>query len=147
SELSPQRVNRVGDVVKVDQEVTVKVLNVDPGARRMSLSIKAALREPEPVEEDEEDEVAPAPRKRTTPLRGGGGDKIVEQPAGGVSAVPGSASPQAVLAVGLHQAQKPGNRPVDLVAALGVADLPGRVLLAQHRHGRDDVLALAHRLG
>lgn len=41
SELAHERVNRVESVVKPDQVVTVKVLSVDPGARRISLSLKA----------------------------------------------------------------------------------------------------------
>jgi small subunit ribosomal protein S1 len=41
SELSHDRVNRVSAVVKPDEVVTVKVLGVDPGSRRISLSIKA----------------------------------------------------------------------------------------------------------
>jgi small subunit ribosomal protein S1 len=81
SELAPQRVNRVGDVVKEGQEVNVKVLNVDVANRRMSLSIKQALKEPEPEAEEEADE-APAPpvKKRTTPLRGGVGNKMILPP-------------------------------------------------------------------
>jgi ribosomal protein S1 len=75
SELAPQRVMRVRDIVQVGQEVNVKVLSVDPGQRRISLSLKAALpKEPEAPEEDETaEEAAPAkpPRPRTTPLRGG----------------------------------------------------------------------------
>jgi ribosomal protein S1 len=80
SELSPARVRRVIDVVKVGQDVQVMVLNVDKGQRRISLSLKAALpKEPEPeaaaeAEEEEGVEVKP-PRPRTTPLRGGIGDK------------------------------------------------------------------------
>ena len=55
------------------------VLSVDPEQRRISLSLKAALpKEPETeaVEEAEEEavEVKP-PRPRTTPLRGGIGEK------------------------------------------------------------------------
>ena len=76
SELAPQRVRRVGDIVKEGQEVQVMVLSVDPAQRRMSLSLKAALKK-EPVEEPEEEEeieVKPLP-PRTTPLRGGIGDK------------------------------------------------------------------------
>jgi small subunit ribosomal protein S1 len=77
SELAPQRVFRVGDIVKVDQEVQVKVLSVDPAQRRISLSLKAAqVKEPEPAAEEPEPEPeAPAkpPRPRTTPLRGGTG--------------------------------------------------------------------------
>jgi small subunit ribosomal protein S1 len=75
SELSPQRVRRVGDVVQVGQEVQVMVLDVDRNQRRISLSLKAAMPKEgeEPQEEDEEIEVKPA-RPRTTPLRGGLGD-------------------------------------------------------------------------
>jgi small subunit ribosomal protein S1 len=78
SELAPQRIRKVTDVVQVDQEVNVRVLSLDAEARRMSLSIKQALRaaEPEPAEGEEEDEApAPPPRPRTTPLRGGVGNK------------------------------------------------------------------------
>ena len=81
SELAPQRVRRVIDVVKADQEVLVMIMNVDPAQRRISLSLKAALpKEPEPEavagEEPEEDETPAAPpRPRTTPLRGGIGQK------------------------------------------------------------------------
>jgi small subunit ribosomal protein S1 len=78
SELAPQRVHRVRDIVQVGQEVKVMVLNVDPGQRRISLSLKAALpKEPEAPVEEEEEEVAPSrpARPRATPLRGGiGGD-------------------------------------------------------------------------
>jgi ribosomal protein S1 len=77
SELAPQRVWRVGDVVQSGQEVQVKVLSVDAAQRRISLSLKAALvRAPEPAPaEEEEESAAPEParpaRPRTTPLRGG----------------------------------------------------------------------------
>jgi hypothetical protein len=53
---------------------------VDREARRISLSLKAALpKEPEPAEEEEAVEEEPAapvkpPKPRTTPLRGGTGD-------------------------------------------------------------------------
>ena len=81
SELAPQRVNRVGDVVKEGQEVNVKVLNVDVANRRMSLSLKQALKEPEPEAEDEADEAEARPvKKRTTPLRGRVGNKTVLPP-------------------------------------------------------------------
>jgi small subunit ribosomal protein S1 len=77
SELASQRVFRVHDIVKPDQEVQVKVLSVDPAQRRISLSLKAAqAKEPEPAAEEPEPEPeAPAkpPRPRTTPLRGGTG--------------------------------------------------------------------------
>ncbi|HLJ92033.1 MAG TPA: S1 RNA-binding domain-containing protein [Gemmataceae bacterium] len=74
SELAPQRVRRVADVVQVGQEVRVMVLDVDRNQRRISLSLKAAMpKEAEEPEEEEEVEVKPR-RPRTTPLRGGLGD-------------------------------------------------------------------------
>jgi small subunit ribosomal protein S1 len=85
SELAPQRVWRVEDVVQVEQEVRVKVLRVDPEQHRISLSIRSAVAPPEPTPEEEEaEEEAPKkvkpPRPRTTPLRGG----IGEQEGGGL---------------------------------------------------------------
>ncbi len=89
SELSPNRVRRVTDVVKPDQEVEVAVLSVDKAQRRIALSLKAALKMKEdaemanrPAEEPEEEEETPPPkpRVRTTPLRGGTGEKFVFPP-------------------------------------------------------------------
>jgi small subunit ribosomal protein S1 len=76
SELAPQRVFRVRDIVQVDQEVEVVVLKVDKAARKMSLSLKAAAPKAEtPATVEEEPEVVEEPKKppkpRTTPLRGG----------------------------------------------------------------------------
>jgi small subunit ribosomal protein S1 len=77
SELSPQRVRRVADVVQPGQEVQVMVLRVDQAERKISLSLKAALAEA-PVEEAEAEEETPVdvkpPRPRTKPLRGGIGE-------------------------------------------------------------------------
>src|SRR5262249_3421045 len=78
SELAPQRVFRVKDIVKPDQEVEVVVLKVDKPARKISLSLKAAMPKPEPVKVEEEpepevEEPKKPPKPRTTPLRGGTG--------------------------------------------------------------------------
>jgi len=77
SELAPQRVRRVADIVQAGQSVQVMVLNVEKEQRRLSLSLKAAqakavedTEKANTEEEDEEIEVRP-PRPRTTPLRGG----------------------------------------------------------------------------
>jgi len=74
SELAPQRVWRVADIVKEGQEVKVMILSVDKEKRRISLSLKAALpvELPKVEEEEDDDEVAEVkpPRPRTTPLRG-----------------------------------------------------------------------------
>jgi small subunit ribosomal protein S1 len=84
SELAPQRVFNVGNVVKVGQTVEVMVLNVDPEKKRISLSLKQAHMarqaaepkdEPAAAEPEPEAEVPTKVRKpRTTPLRGGIGD-------------------------------------------------------------------------
>jgi small subunit ribosomal protein S1 len=76
SELSPQRVRKVSDVVKEGQEVRVMVLGVDTAQRRISLSLKAVVDEEARKAEEEAEEAAPEatpkpPRPRTTPLRGG----------------------------------------------------------------------------
>jgi small subunit ribosomal protein S1 len=74
SELAPQRVHRVRDIVQAGQDVRVMVLNVDPNQRRISLSLKAALpKEAEATEEESAEEEIPVKpaRPRTTPLRGG----------------------------------------------------------------------------
>jgi small subunit ribosomal protein S1 len=83
SEISQQRIRHPRDVIKVEQSVAVKVLNVDPQARRMSLSIKAAsakeAEEATPIVEEvaatpEGPTAPPKPSKpRKTPLRGGTG--------------------------------------------------------------------------
>jgi small subunit ribosomal protein S1 len=87
SELSPTRVRRVIDIVKPGQEVEVVVVSLDPGQRRIGLSLKAALpkgEEPEAAETEPEEEEAPPPkpRVRTTPLRGGigGGGPLINLP-------------------------------------------------------------------
>jgi small subunit ribosomal protein S1 len=77
SELSPQRVRRVADVVQPGQVVQVMVLKVDPAQRRISLSLKAA-QQPEEAAEETAAVAEETPKKphrpRTTPLRGGIGD-------------------------------------------------------------------------
>jgi len=89
SQLAPQRVWRVSDVVQAGQTVEVRILSVDKERERISLSLKDAIAKPsvaEPQPETEE-EGAPAPPKppkpRTTPLRGGigsGGPLFPEMP-------------------------------------------------------------------
>jgi small subunit ribosomal protein S1 len=51
SELSNQRVRRVRDVVSEGQSVEVEILNVDPGARRIALSLKRIAQEKEDAED------------------------------------------------------------------------------------------------
>ena len=79
SELAPQRVRRVADVVQIGMEVRVMVLRVDTSQRKISLSLKAAMPKdsPEPTSEEEMDEdiAQNLPRPRNTALRGGIGSE------------------------------------------------------------------------
>ncbi len=52
SQCAATRINKVEDAVSVGQEVQVKVLSIDPDAKRISLSIRALL-EPEPAPQEE----------------------------------------------------------------------------------------------
>jgi small subunit ribosomal protein S1 len=64
SELSTQRVRRVRDVVSDGQRVEVEVLSVDPGARRIALSLKAIkAKEEEDADAAEAEEEAAALRE------------------------------------------------------------------------------------
>jgi small subunit ribosomal protein S1 len=77
SELAHHKVFKVENVVKEGQEVECKVLDVDPEAQRMSLSLKAAIAQPEKAEgkpgeaEVEEPRRELAVPKRSGPLKGG----------------------------------------------------------------------------
>jgi small subunit ribosomal protein S1 len=79
SELSPNRVRRVADIVQPGQEVEVRILKIEPEARRLSLSLRPLPKTEEPEaeeEEEEEDETPPAPPTvRKVPLKGGLGDR------------------------------------------------------------------------
>jgi small subunit ribosomal protein S1 len=84
SELAPQRVFNVGNVVKVGQTIEVMILNVDGEKQRIGLSLKqahmarqaAAQKEEAPSTEPEPEAEEPAKvrKPRATPLRGGIGD-------------------------------------------------------------------------
>lgn len=49
SEIEHRRINHPQDVLKQDQVVQAKVLKIDPGTRRISLSLKAMIAIPEPT--------------------------------------------------------------------------------------------------
>jgi small subunit ribosomal protein S1 len=85
SELSPNRVRRVTDIVKPEQDVEVRILKVEPDQKRIALSLLPA-RKDAPLEDDDEkseseteggaDSVRPAPTpERKVPLKGGLGDR------------------------------------------------------------------------
>ncbi len=80
SELSPTRVRRVVDIVQPAQEVEVRILKVDPEARKISLSLLPAFKgnvtakEAEPEEEAEDDTPPAARPEPKIPLKGGLGD-------------------------------------------------------------------------
>ncbi len=83
SELSPNRVRRVSDIVKPEQEVEVRILKVEPEARRIGLSLRPSPKAPIAPAEEEEDaesevgaEAPPPPRPEPkVPLKGGLGDR------------------------------------------------------------------------
>lgn len=70
SELADRRVNLVTDVVKPNDKVQVRVLEVDPENRRLSLSIKRSKEAPAP-EPVAASPATAAKKKRDRPLRGG----------------------------------------------------------------------------
>lgn len=76
SELGPKRVYRVKDFVQPGQEVSVRVLKIDPDARKISLSLKPGPAAPvaEPEDDGTPDEPPTPKPERKIPLRGGLGD-------------------------------------------------------------------------
>src|SRR4051812_43657286 len=73
SELAHHKVYKVENVVKEGEEVECKVLDVDPEAQRMSLSLKAAIAKPEKASDESKGkpEVEEPPRELAIPKRGG----------------------------------------------------------------------------
>jgi small subunit ribosomal protein S1 len=76
SELSPNRVRRVADIVKPEQEVEVRILKIEPEAKRIALSLHPAPNAPaEPEKMEDADETPPPKPPRKIPLKGGLGDR------------------------------------------------------------------------
>jgi ribosomal protein S1 len=81
SELSPNRVRRVTDIVKVDQEVEVRVLKVEPDEKRIGLSLLPAAKggtlSGSEGDDDDDENAPPRPPDppRKVPLKGGLGDR------------------------------------------------------------------------
>jgi len=91
SELSPNRVRRVADIVQLGSTVEVKILVIDKPQRRIGLSMKALIKPPERIApESEPEDETPAepvkPRVRSSSLRGGsgggGGGPLFQMPPG-----------------------------------------------------------------
>ena len=86
TELSPNRVRRVADIVKPEQEVEVRILKVEPEERRIALSLKPSPKAPvieegEDAAETGEDDAPPPPRPEPKiPLKGGLGDRDRRRP-------------------------------------------------------------------
>jgi ribosomal protein S1 len=76
SELSPNRVRRVADVVSPGQEVEVRILKLEPEAKKIALSLRPL---PSAVAVEEEDDTPDEPSlpkpERKVPLKGGLGDR------------------------------------------------------------------------
>ena len=77
SELAPNRVRRVIDIVKPEQDVEVRILKIEPEAKRISLSLRPLpTTEAAKVEEEVDDDTPPPPKPvRKVPLKGGLGDR------------------------------------------------------------------------
>ena len=76
SELSPNRVRRVADVVKPGQDVEVRILKVEAEAKKISLSLRPSPVQAVEPEPEEDDDTPPVPKPvRKVPLKGGLGDK------------------------------------------------------------------------
>ncbi len=78
SELSPNRVRKVADIVTPGQEVEVRILKLDSDEKKIALSLKPLpVAAAPPVEEEEEEDDSPAIPKpeRKVPLKGGLGDR------------------------------------------------------------------------
>ncbi|MDR3637264.1 MAG: S1 RNA-binding domain-containing protein [Isosphaeraceae bacterium] len=76
SELSPNRVRRAADIVKPEQEVEVRILKIEPEARKIALSLRPLPVVVKEEPEEEEDDTPPAPKpERKVPLKGGLGDQ------------------------------------------------------------------------
>jgi small subunit ribosomal protein S1 len=80
SELAQNRVRRAADIVKPDQEVEVRILKIEPEAKRISLSLRPAYTPPveaeaEPEAEEENETPLPPKPPRKVPLKGGLGDR------------------------------------------------------------------------
>jgi small subunit ribosomal protein S1 len=73
SELSNKHVNKTSDVVSVDQEVSVRVLKVDPDNQKISLSMKGIgpNGQEEVPEVRADDRRKPGTKKKARPRRGG----------------------------------------------------------------------------
>jgi small subunit ribosomal protein S1 len=87
SELSEQRINRVGEVARQGETIKAKVISVDEEARRISLSVKQLTSgsgdEYGYPTEDDDTPQRPA-KKRKTPLKGGlgGSGLLISMPEG-----------------------------------------------------------------
>jgi small subunit ribosomal protein S1 len=80
SELSPNRVRRVADIVTTGQEVEVRVLKVEPEERKIALSLlpapKGAVAAADEDDAADDSQPAPAPHPAPkVPLKGGLGDR------------------------------------------------------------------------
>ncbi len=78
SELDHKRIKRVTEVLDVGQMVEVQCLEVDPGRKRISLSVKALRAKPEAPAKPADEDMAPGKgevyqRKHKGPLKGGMG--------------------------------------------------------------------------
>jgi small subunit ribosomal protein S1 len=80
SELDHRRVKRVSEILNVGDTPELQVVEVEPGKKRISLSLKALVAKPEPVAPPPDEDLAPGKgqpyqRKHKGNLKGGTGSK------------------------------------------------------------------------
>jgi small subunit ribosomal protein S1 len=76
SELGAKRVFRVSDYVQPGQDVEVRILKIEPEAKRISLSLRPLpVEAPKEPEDEEPESPPPAKPPRKVPLKGGLGDQ------------------------------------------------------------------------
>jgi ribosomal protein S1 len=80
SEMSNDYVRKPEDVVKLGDEVQVKVLDFDKKKKQIKLSMKALLAEPEPEKAEEEEPEKPAPTAMEVALRKAMADEEQREP-------------------------------------------------------------------
>lgn len=64
SQISPEHVEKPSDVLNIGDKIEVKILEINPEERRISLSRRALIEPEKPVQEEKKAERKPAPKKK-----------------------------------------------------------------------------------
>lgn len=75
SQISWERVEKVSDVLKIGDEIQVKILEIDPNNKKINLSIKETLQRPERPQREERETVPRERTERRGPAKAGKGTR------------------------------------------------------------------------